>query len=73
MFVVEVFSDGPSLIVAMYGFTWRGTWASGICFKEIISKNMNAYSDACYVFHWVDKGKLDGMPQRNEIHLEYPS
>jgi hypothetical protein len=73
MFVVEVFVDGSNLLVVMYGFTWRGTWASGICFKEVIAKNLNAYSEGCYVFHWVDKGKLDGVPQRNEISLEYPS
>jgi thermitase len=72
LFLVEVFVDGSNLIVVMYGFTWRGTWASGICFKEVIAKNLNGYSENCYVFHWVDKGKFDGVPQSSEIRQEYP-
>ena len=72
LFLVEVFADGSNLLFVMYGFTWRGTWASGIYFKEVIAKNLNAYSESFYVFHWVDKGKLDGVPQSNEIRQEYP-
>jgi thermitase len=72
LFVVEVFVDKTNLFLIMYGFTWKGTWAGGTYFKEVISKNLNAYSENCYVFHWVDKGKQNGIPQSNEIHQEYP-
>jgi len=73
MFTIEVFKDKTNLIVIMYGFGWKGTWASGIYLKEVISKNLNAYSENCYVFHWIDSPSQDGVPQSNEIHQEYPT
>jgi thermitase len=73
LFAVEVFMDKTNLIVVIYGFSWKGTWAGGIYFKEVVSKNLNAYAENCYVFHWKDKGKKkDGIPQSSEIHQEYP-
>jgi hypothetical protein len=73
MFTIEVFKDKTNLIVIMYGFGWKGTWASGIYLKEVISKNLNAYSENCYVFHWIDSPSQDGVPQSNEIHQEFPT
>ncbi len=71
MFVIETMMDKTNLVVIMYGFTWKGTWASGIFFKETISKNLDNYSEGCYVFHWVDDPRQDGVPENSEIHLEY--
>ncbi|NWF86388.1 hypothetical protein HXY32_01005 [Candidatus Bathyarchaeota archaeon] len=71
LFVIEVLTDKTNLIVIMYGFTWKGTWASGIYFKEIVSKNFNSYSEKCYVFHWVDDVEQNGIPESSEVHLEY--
>lgn len=74
MFLIEVFTDKTNLILIMYGFTWKGTWASGIYFKEVISKNLNDYSEnCCYLFHWIDNIAHDGIPQSNEIHQQYPT
>ena len=71
MFVVEVFADGDNRILIVYGFDWRGTWAGGIYFKEVISKSLGSYPEACYVFHWVDGPPgYDGIPQSPEIHPE---
>lgn len=70
MFVIEVLMDKGNLIVIMYGFTWKGTWAAGIYFKEVISKNFNAYSEKCYVFHWIDNAQ-DGIPDSTEIYQQY--
>ena len=72
MFVVEVLTDGTDLIVIMYGFSWEGTWASGIFFKEIISKSLNWYAEKYYVFHWIDGLHQDGIPESGEIHQEAP-
>lgn len=72
VFLVEVFVDRTNLLLVMYGFTWKGTWASGIYFKEVISRNLSNYSENSYVFHWKDKGKQDGIPQSKEIHQECP-
>jgi len=73
MFTIEVFKDKTNIIVIMYGFGWKGTWAAGIYFKEVILKNLNAYSDNCYVYHWVDSSSQDGVPQSSEVHQEYPT
>jgi thermitase len=70
MFAMEVFTDGSNLIVIMYGFTWKGTWASGMYFKDVISKDFNAYSESYYVFHWIDDSGQDEVPQSSEIHME---
>ena len=71
MFVVEVFEDGDNTIFVVYGFDWKGTWAGGIYFKEVISKNLGSYPEACYIFHWVDGPPgYDGIPQSPEIHPE---
>jgi hypothetical protein len=71
LFVIEVLMDKTNLIVIMYGFTWKGTWASGLYFKEAISKNFNGFSERCYVFHWIDDIGQNGIPESSEIHKEY--
>ena len=69
MFTVMVFFDeeGGNTFFLMYGFGWKGTWASGIYFKEVISKNLESYTNPYYIFHWVDDSKQDGIPQASEI------
>jgi thermitase len=71
LFVIEVLMDKGNLVVTMYGFTWKGTWACGIYFKETISENFNGYSDKCYIFHWIDDLEQNGIPESNEIQQEY--
>lgn len=71
LFVVEVLMDKSNLVVIMYGFTWKGTWGSGIYFKEMISENFNGYSDKCYIFHWIDDLGQNGIPESGEIQQEY--
>ena len=71
MFVIEVISDGENVVLIIYGFDWKGTWAGGTYFKEFVACNLNAYSQACYVFHWVDETIQDGVPQSNEISLVF--
>ena len=62
--------DGDNTFFVMYGVDWKATWASGIYFKEVISKNLSAYTDDFYVFRWVDDSGQDGIPQSSEIHQE---
>ena len=71
MFVIEVFSDEGNTILVIYGFSWKGTWAGGTYFKEVLSNNINNYSKTCYVFHWIDDDEQDGIPQSSETRLEY--
>ena len=72
MFTAMVFYDeeGDNTFFLMYGFGWKGTWASGIYFKEVISKNLSAYTNEYYIFHWIDDNAQDGIPQSSEIHQE---
>ena len=69
MFASMVFydEDGDNTFFLMYGFGWKGTWASGIYFKEVISKNPDAYTNQYYIFHWIDDANQDGIPQAHEI------
>ena len=72
MFTVMTFYDADSdnTFFVMYGVGWKGTWASGIYFKEVMSMNLNEYTKGYYVFHWVDGNQADGIPQSHEIHQE---
>ncbi len=72
LFTAIVFYDeiGDNTFFVMYGIDWKGTWASGIYFKEVISKNLSAYTNDYYVFRWIDDSRQDGIPQSSEIHQE---
>jgi hypothetical protein len=72
LFTMMVFydDDGDNTFFFMYGGDWKATWASGIYFQEVISKNLDAYTDDYYVFRWVDDSGQDGIPQSSEIHQE---
>lgn len=67
LFLVEAFMDanGNSIYI-IYGFTWRGTWAGGIYFHDIIYSNINDYINSYYIFCWTDLNN-DGVPQHYEI------
>lgn len=72
MFTAMVFydEDGDNTFFVMYGIDWKATWASGIYFKEVISKNLSTYTNDYYVFHWIDDNEQDGIPQGSEIYQE---
>jgi hypothetical protein len=71
LFVAEIFEDGKNVILVVYGFSWRGTWAGGVFLKGAACDGLNEFGEACYVCHWVDDGVLDGVPQFGEISLLY--
>jgi hypothetical protein len=70
MFAMMTFYDGSNTFVVMYGVSWKGTWAAGVYFSEVISKNLSEYTKDCYIFHWVDQNEMDGIPQSHEIYQE---
>ncbi|MCK4320574.1 hypothetical protein KAW11_03070, partial [Candidatus Bathyarchaeota archaeon] len=67
MFVIEVFLDGDNTVLMIYGFDWKGTWAGGIYFKEVMLENLSDYEEQYCIFHWVDDSGQDGIPQSSEI------
>jgi len=72
IFTAMVFydEDGGNTFFIMYGIGWKGTWTSGIYFKEVISKNLSAYTNDYYIFKWIDDNEQDGIPQSSEVHQE---
>ncbi len=34
-----------------------------------VRENIYAYSAFCYIYHWVDAGAMDGIPQPDEFTL----
>jgi hypothetical protein len=67
LIIMEILRDSSNTILIIYGFDWKGTWAGGICFKELIVNNFS-YDKTCYIFHWIDS-QPDGVPESSEIHL----
>jgi hypothetical protein len=74
IFLVETFNDDRgNFVVIIYGIGWKGTFAGGVYFKEVISNNMASYTDDVYIFEWTDAGIGDGIPQKGEIAQVYPT
>jgi hypothetical protein len=73
MFVVMVFQDtNGNFVLLIYGLGWKGTFAGGIYFKEVIKPNLATYTKRAYVFRWTDAGPtMDGVPQAGEITKIY--
>jgi len=69
MFVIEVFLDGDNTVLIIYGFDWKGTWAGGIYFEEVMLENLSDYEKQYYIFHWVDDSGQDSIPQSSEIGM----
>jgi len=72
LFVVMVFQDtNGNFVLIIYGLGWKGTFAGGIYFKEVIKPNLASYTKRAYVFRWTDAGAMDGVPQASEITKTY--
>jgi len=69
MFVIDVFPDGDNTVLIIYGFDWKGTWAGGIYFEEVMLENLSDYEKQYYIFHWVDDSGQDSIPQSSEIGM----
>jgi hypothetical protein len=55
MFVIEVYRDGDGRnIMLCYGFGWKGTYAAGKYFDQIIYHNLYAYDVSWVIVKWED-------------------
>jgi len=68
-FVIEVFTECNNTFLFIYGVDWRGTWAGGIYFKEVMVENLSDYEKQYYIYHWVDDSDQDSIPQSPEITM----
>ena len=60
--------ENSNLCFISYGFDWKGTWAAGQKLKTI-SQNIYTHTDPYEIYHWVDSGDMDGIPQPYESTL----
>jgi len=58
--------ENSNLCFIIYGFDWKGTWAGGIQLKTM-AENIETYTEPYYIYHWVDAGDMDGIPQPTEF------
>ena len=55
MFVIEVFEDGGGRrLMVCYGIGWKGTYAAGKYFHEVVYPNLASYRFSWVVVKWVD-------------------
>ena len=67
--VFQIYSDGISSILSVWGISAQRTYAGGLCFINQIWPHIEDYTDSYYIFSWTDLN-ADGMPQPEEITLE---
>jgi len=72
LFLMEYFIDdyGRGVFIS-YGHNWRGTWAAGLYFREVVYPKISEYKKTYYIFRWIDTNN-DGFPQVNEIVEKRP-
>jgi hypothetical protein len=55
MFVIEVYRDGNERnFMLCYGFGWKGTYAAGKYFDQIVYPNLQTYSISWIIVKWED-------------------
>ena len=55
MFVIEVFKDSDGRYQMIFqGFGWKGTYAAGKYFNEIVCNSLSAYDSAWIIVRWQD-------------------
>jgi hypothetical protein len=67
-FVVQAFSDGNRTVLSQWGISAYGTYASGLCFDDIVWPNITNYANSYYIYCWQDLNG-DGLATTNEITL----
>lgn len=68
-FVVQTFKDGSRTVLAQWGISAQGTYASGLCFADLIWPHISDFGDSHYIYSWEDLNS-DGIPTTNEMILK---
>lgn len=56
VFVIQHFKDGEKSVLITYGFSYRGTFAAGLYFNDVIWPNISSFDSAYYIIKWSDDG-----------------
>ena len=55
MFAIETYKDtGGRNIILIYGFGWKGTYAAGKYFNDVIYPNISTYNVVWTIIKWQD-------------------
>ena len=68
-FITQIYMDGDRYVLSEWGLGAKGTYATGLCFIDIIYPNLQDYIDQYYIYSWTDLND-DDIPQLDEISLE---
>lgn len=68
LMVIQVFKDQNNIILSMYGYSWKGTWATGIYFSEYMAKNLKDFTGTYCVLKWYDND-VNEVPDPHEIEI----
>jgi hypothetical protein len=66
LITIQSFRAGSNIMIIMHGFSWRGTWATGIYFAQKMAKSLNDYDKPFYIISWCDENQ-DRVPQLREM------
>lgn len=67
-FVIQAFKDGNRTVLAQWGIGAQGTYASGLCFADLVWPHIADYGGSYYIYCWQDLNG-DGIQDTNEISL----
>jgi hypothetical protein len=67
-FVIQAFKDGNRTVLCQWGIGALGTYASGLCFADLVWPHIADYGGSYYIYCWQDLNG-DGIQDTNEISL----
>jgi hypothetical protein len=67
-FVIQAFKDGSRTVLTQWGISAQGTYASGLCFADLVWPHIADFVDSYYIYSWEDLNG-DGMQTTNEMLL----
>lgn len=72
VFVIQHFKDGERSVLITYGFSYRGTFAAGLYFDDVIWPNISSFDSAYYIIKWSDDGdaNIEGILEDNYFILK---
>jgi len=67
-FVIQAFKDSNRTVLSQWGISAQGTYASGLCFADLVWPHIGDFGDSFYIYSWHDLNG-DGIQTSNEMSL----
>lgn len=68
-FVIQAFKDGSRNALVLWGMSAEGTYASGVCFADLVWPHIADFEESYYIYCWQDLNG-DGVQTSNEMSLK---